>query len=102
MYLILTVQSVNNRIFRLGMSNADQLMILPNLQGQQIFIDFFGWEISEVQLGIFFDNGNLINQTISRWILANNYSHITNIQRPTKLVFELVNNIFKYYPCQAH
>ena len=102
MYLILTVHSVQNNHYRFGMLTLDRNIITQRLRGCNIFIDLPDVERSVVQPNTFFRFGNLINITISKWIIDNNYHHIPNQQEPTKLVFKLKRNVFKYYTNQAH
>lgn len=101
MYLILTVQPVENEHYRFGMSQANQYQILHDLEGQNIFINLPGVEQSEVQSQTFFNYGNLINTTISDWIVMMGYDGYPE-GSPTKLIFKLEDNIFTYYPYQAY
>lgn len=103
MYFILTVDRLNNANngFRLRMFQRDHEILIPGLQGMAIYIDLPDTAVSEVQAGTFFPYGNLVNPTISNWIIENQYTHEVG-QNPARLIFEFTNTTFKYYEPQAH
>lgn len=102
MYLILTVQSLNNGNYRFGLSQDDFNQIMKNLNGQNVFVQLPGIDNNiEVAHLTFLNEGNLFANEISNWIIHNNYINWEH-RNPFKLVFRFQQNTFTYYNNQAH
>ena len=100
--VILTIQSMNNGNFRFHLSNNDFNKIIPHIEGEIILLNLPEIE-QDVQAAYhtFTTYQNLVGPEISQWIINNNY-HIENNGFPFRLIFKFENNIFAYYPNQAH
>jgi hypothetical protein len=93
---------MNNGNFRFGLSKPDRDAIIPNLQGQNVFINLPGIDGNiQVTHDTFFNHGNLFSTEISDWIIENNYS-VGNNRSPFKLIFRLSGTTFQYYQNQGH